>query len=404
MLTADQVLVKQINKAIVLNTIQKNETVFRAEIAKKTGLNRSTVSGLVDELLADGLILETGIGISQGGRKPVILSINRNYGSIIGVDCGVNYILIVLTNFAGEILLERRIPVSAADLPEERIGLLKQLIQETINSAPSSVSGIIGIGICVPGIVNYEEGLILQTPNLNWHNVPLKKIIQDQFQIPVLIDNDANAGAIGEKWFGLGKKATDLVYLSAGIGIGTGVLIKNELYRGASGLAGEMGHVTIHMHGRRCSCGNIGCWEEYAAEKALLNFISENIGNYPATGFLDKHHIGQLTVFEIVQAAKAGDPLSIAALKHIGQQLGIGVANIINTFNPSTVIIGNTLAVAEEFILDELKAEVKARCFTAKYYPITIVCSALGIYAGAMGAASLILSRVFAAPVTQQKL
>lgn len=400
MITGDQVLVKRINKALVLNTIRKKDVIFRAEIAKKTGLNRSTVSALVDELLADGLILETGTGVSQGGRKPVILSINKDFGSVIGIDLGVNYILSVLTNFAGDILWEKRLIVPTNVPQQQRLDDLYSLIEETLRHAPPTVRGIIGIGVGVPGIVNYQEGLILLAPNLRWKNVHLRTMIEERFHIPVCIDNEANAGAIGEKWFGMGKKASDFVYVSAGTGIGTGIIINNELYRGASGLAGEMGHMTIDAGGRPCLCGNVGCWEEHASEKALFHYLREHLDN-AASSHLHIHSLDQMTALDINEAAKAGDPLASQALRHVGRQLGVGVAGLINTFNPGIVIIGNALALAGDYIMDELYHEVSRRCFTAKYFPVKIVLSALNLKACAIGAVSLVISKVYSAPVTQ---
>ncbi|GMA99798.1 ROK family transcriptional regulator [Pelosinus sp. IPA-1] len=388
MITADQILVKQINKAIALNTIYKKKPISRAEIAKVTGLNKSTVSALVDELLAEELIMETGTGESQGGRKPVHLSINKEVGNIIGIDLGVNYILSVLTNFAGEIIWERRISVKKnGNSSLQRIDDLFQLIEEAIKNAPPSVRGVIGIGIGVPGIVNYEQGHILSAPNLCWTDVKLKEIVETRFQVPVFIDNEANAGAIGEKWFGSGKKATDLLYVSAGTGIGAGIVINNEVYRGSQGLAGEIGHMTVELNGMTCSCGNHGCWEEYASEKALFRYMQKHTS------------VESLSVFDLIDLATNGDDAAQEGFKYVGKYLGIGVANLINAFNPEIVIIGNTLPLVGDILMDELRKEVELRCFASKYYSVKILSSELNMHACAMGAAALVISRLYASPV-----
>lgn len=389
MITADQVLVKQINKMIVLNTIYKKRPISRAEIAKVTGLNKSTVSALVDELLTEELVLEMGTGESQGGRKPVNLSINKEVGNIIGIDLGVNYILGIMTNFAGEIIWEKRIDLQHIhSSPEQRIADLQLLIQETIANAPRTVRGIIGIGIGVPGIVNYEQGLILSAPNLGWENVELRSIIEQKFSVPVFIDNEANAGAIGEKWFGAGKRADEFLYISAGTGIGAGIIINNELYRGSKGLAGEIGHMTVSLDGILCSCGNTGCWEEYSSEKALFRYMKEHID------------LAGLTIFDIVENAIAGDDVSRKAFQHVGKYLGIGVANLINAFNPELVIIGNSLPLAGDILMDELRKEAAKRCFASKYFSVKILPAQLNMHACAMGAAALVISRLYASPVS----
>lgn len=404
MKTADQVLVKQINKMLVLNTIYKEKPISRAEIAKLTGLNKSTVSALVDELLSEGLILEIGIGESQGGRKPINLSINKEIGSVIGIDLGVNYISSILTNFAGHILWEKRITIkNIIDSPQQKIHDLLELIKETIKHAPPSRRGIIGMGIGVPGLVNYDHGCVLSAPNLLWENIKLKEIVEDEFHIPTLIDNEANAGAIGEKWFGLGKKASQIVYVSAGTGIGAGIIINNELYRGSQGLAGEIGHMTVDVHGITCTCGNVGCWEEYASEKALIRYFKVHAVQYPESILLSKdnvEYIEQLNIFQIVDAATKGDPLAIAGFKNIGYYLGVGVANLINAFNPQCVVIGNVLPLAGDILMDELRKEVEKRCFSSKYSHVKITSSELYMNACALGAVALVISRIYASPVS----
>lgn len=404
MKTADQLLVKQINKMLVLNTIYKERPISRAELAKLTGLNKSTVSALVDELLSEGLILEIGIGESQGGRKPINLSINKEVGSVIGIDLGVNYILSILTNFAGDIIWEKRIAIkNRQKAPLQKIHDLVGLIHETIAHAPPTIRGIIGIGIGVPGMVNYDQGCVLSAPNLLWENIKLKDILEEEFNIPTLIDNEANAGAIGEKWFGLGKKTSELVYVSAGIGIGAGIIVNHELYRGAHGLAGELGHMTIHVHGTQCTCGNIGCWEEYASEKALLRYLKENALKHPNSILVsegDSTYLDNLNIFQIVDAASRGDSLAIAGFKNIGYYLGVGVANLINAFNPKCVVVGNVLSLVGDILMEELRKEVARRSFSYKYSPVQIVSSELYMKACALGAVALVISRSYASPVS----
>lgn len=404
MKTADQLLVKQINKMLVLNTIYKEKPISRADIAKLTGLNKSTVSALVDELLVEGLILEIGIGESQGGRKPINLSINKEIGCVIGIDLGVNYISSILTNFAGQILWEKRITIkNIIDSPQQKIHDLLELIQETITHAPLTGRGIIGMGIGVPGLVNYDHGCVMSAPNLLWENIKLKEIVEEEFHIPTLIDNEANAGAIGEKWFGLGKKASEIVYVSAGTGIGAGIIINNELYRGAGGLAGEIGHMTVDVHGIKCNCGNIGCWEEYASEKALIRYFKEYASEYPQSILLAKDsgtYLDNLNIFQIIDAASKGDSLAIAGFKNIGYYLGVGVANLINAFNPKCVVIGNVLPLAGDILMDELRQEVARRCFSSKYSQVKITSSELYMNACALGAVALVISRIYASPVS----
>ncbi|MBE3578678.1 ROK family transcriptional regulator [Caldanaerobacter subterraneus] len=398
MITADQLLVKQINKSIVLNTIRKKGNISRAEIASITGLNKSTVSFLVDELINEGFVKEEGPGESRGGRKPIILNINEKAGCIIGIDLDVNYILIVLTDLMANVIWEKKMDIEIGESQQTIIERLIELIDEAISNAPETVKGILGIGIGVPGIVDYKKGIILLAPNLKWENVPLKQIIEDRFKIKVKIDNEANVGAIGEKWFGEGSKYNNFVYVSAGIGVGTGIIINGELYRGTMGLAGEMGHMTIDIHDHQCRCGNTGCWENYASEKALFEYIENQLINDAKDGYINKENFDSLTTLKVIDYAQRGSLIAKKALKEVGKNLGVGVVNIINTFNPELVIIGNTLSLAKELILDEILKEVETKSLVYRYSKTKITTSKLELQAGAIGAVSLVISELFAYP------
>ncbi|SHE30731.1 ROK family protein (putative glucokinase) [Thermoanaerobacter uzonensis DSM 18761] len=398
MITADQLLVKQINKSIVLNTIRKKGNISRAEIAGITGLNKSTVSFLVDELINEGFVKEEGPGESKGGRKPIILSINNKAGCIIGIDLDVNYILIVLTDLMANVIWEKKIDIKIGENQQTIIERLIELIDEAISNAPETIRGILGIGIGVPGIVDYKKGSILLAPNLKWENVPLKQIVEDKFKIKVHIDNEANVGAIGEKWFGVGAKYNNLVYVSAGIGIGTGIIINGELYRGTVGLAGEMGHMTIDIYDHQCRCGNTGCWENYASEKALLEYINTQLLMGKSDEYINKNNFYTLSAIDIIDYARKGSKIAVEALKEIGRKLGVGVVNIINTFNPELVIIGNTLSLADDLVLNEVLKEVEDKSLVYRYYKVKIKTSKLKFHAGAIGAVSLVISELFAYP------
>lgn len=398
MVTADQLLVKQINKSIVLNTIRKKEVISRAGIAEFTGLNKSTVSFLVDELIKEGLVKEIGPGESKGGRKPIMLTINDKGGCVIGVDLGVNYVLAVLADLVGNVVWEKKIDIRLGENKEKVIDLLMQLIDEAIKNAPRTVNGIIGIGIGVPGVVDYRKGIVLMAPNLKWKDVPLKEMVEEKFKIKVLIDNEANVGALGEKWFGVGSEFNNFIYISAGIGIGTGIIINGELYRGVTGLAGEMGHATINIYDSTCSCGNTGCWENYASEKALLDYLHKQIKQRKEDKYINIQNINGLNVFHIIDFAYKGSNIAIESLREIGRNLGIGIINLINTFNPEMVIIGNTLSLAGDIILPEILGLVEDRCFVYKFHKVKIKTSRLGVRAGAVGAVSLVISELFAQP------
>ncbi|UOQ48389.1 ROK family transcriptional regulator [Gracilibacillus caseinilyticus] len=342
--TWNQYVVKKENKALVLKTILEKAPISRASIAQVTGLNKGTVSSLVSELINEKLIHESGTAASSGGRRPVILLLNEKAGFTISVDLGVQNILAVLTDLRGNIILEKMTHFEGHDL-DQVLSSLYQLIDQLIEEAPPSEYGIVGIGIGVPGVVT-TEGEILLAPNLEWKKVPLKQLLTERYQIPVTVENEANAGAYGEKMYGAGEMANELIYVSVSIGIGVGLLLNGNLYRGLRGFSGELGHMTIEKDGKNCRCGNQGCWELYASENALLEKAA-NAGYQ--TGTLE----------EVVTAADNGEAKALEILDDIGDYIGVGITNIIHIFNPEQVVLGNTILAADEYLLPAIEKRIE---------------------------------------------
>jgi len=371
--SGDQHFIKQINRSLVLDTIIAHAPLSRSDIASFTGLNKATVSSLVNEWMEEQLVFETGLGTSSGGRKPVMLLFHREAGCSIGVDLGVNYVSALLTDLNGQVI-SRELRRLTETEPKNVAEQIVQTVRYLIDQAPNAPYGVIGVGVGVPGIVN-GNGVVLTAPNLGWNGVPLRDMLEAELGIPVTIDNEANAGAAGEKQYGTGKDADSLVYISAGIGIGTGFILHNEVYRGASGLSGELGHMTIQADGGlSCSCGSTGCWEMYASEKALLR----------RTGRTQEYE--QLE--DVLRLASAGDAEAIAALADIGRYLGIGLASIMNAYNPDLIIIGNRLALAKPWLEHKI-ADSASRCSLRHHRECARVeFTTLGLDSTALGAAS----------------
>ncbi|SET71817.1 ROK family protein (putative glucokinase) [Salinibacillus kushneri] len=370
--TGNQKLIKQINKNIVLQSIKNQGPISRADISQNSGLNKGTVSSLVSELIDQQLIYECGIGQSKGGRRPVMLLFNETAGYNIGIDLGVNYILGILTDLQGQIVQEKELRFPEGSKYDDIIKLLFEVIQDLIQSGPESVYGIVGIGIGVPGIVS-KEGKVLMAPNLEWKDIHLKEIVEQEFNIPVIIDNEANAGAYGEKHLGAGKDYQNIVYVSAGIGIGVGLILKNSLYRGLNGYAGEFGHMKVEMGGTKCRCGSQGCWEMYASEHTLLK---EAKSHYP-----DEN----LSLESIVQQAENGDATAIHLFEKIGKYLGFGISNLINSFNPEQVILGNRLVMARKWIEPEMKKNITMHSLRFHLESLQLDFSKKSVYSAALG-------------------
>ncbi|WP_029421589.1 ROK family transcriptional regulator [Alicyclobacillus macrosporangiidus] len=344
------------NKLTVLNAIRNHPGISRAALSEATGMNKATVSSLVAELMEEQFVVEVGPGSSTGGRRPIRLQFHAGAAYSIGVDVQIHSVRLVLCNLDHEVAWERLLPMEPASMSsDELVSQLADSIRQLIDGAPKSPHGVIGIGISLPGLVNYRTGYIHYIPNMGIRDLPLADILQSEFRIPVFIDNDANCGA----WamYREHPAVESLVFVNVGIGIGAGLVLDGQLYRGFAGLAGEYGHMTIDPMGLRCSCGNRGCWEQYASESALLALWNEVYARTDdglrCTGFD--------VVPRLLERAQAGDENAVRAFAHIGHYLGVGLANIANTLNPELMVIGGRLAASERFVREELEHTLRSR-------------------------------------------
>lgn len=376
--TGDLTLIKKINTSIVLEAVLKNAPLSRAQISELTGLNKATVSNLVQDLIDSDLIIEIGPGESSGGRKPVMLLFNGQAGYAVGIDLGVNYIRGVLADLEGNVISELQKSLKKHQL-EFTLKELVQCIEELIGQAPDSPYGIVGIGIGVPGIVD-DRGSILFAPNLEWRQVELQQILEERFQLPVTIDNEANAGAQGEQKYGIGRGIAHQIYVSVGIGIGTGIILNKELYKGATGFSGELGHLSIEYSGKPCRCGNEGCWELYASENALLEQAAP---------------LGFDNLEDLISAAEAGNDEVRALFYKIGEYMGAGISNIVNVFNPDVVIIGNRMSRAKIWLEDAVQTSVTRRTLPYHRERLRILFAELQDQSAVRGAAYYAISKFF---------
>jgi len=396
-ITGNQGLVKDLNKAIVFNMIWRSAPTSRADISRASGLNRTTVSSLVNELIAEGYVIEVGVGESALGRKPIMLQSNPDAGIIIGVELAVNCIRLIASDIMANVISRSELAIDPADGVDTIVETMLQAIKSMAASVPSTLWGLIGVGVGVPGLVRSSSGLLAFAPNLKWRNVPLKDIMVERLGVPVFVDNEANVGAMGERWFGAGVDVQNMVYLSVGIGLGVGIVINGELYHGSAGYAGEMGHFTIQPDGPECGCGNRGCWEALASESATIARVIQAIeeGRPTILAGREKH---KLTMDELVNACASGDEVARKALVDTGMYLGIGIAGLINTFNPDLVIVGSTVGCCSRLVLDEAEKEIRARGLTQLTKEVQVVQASLGPDSCAMGGISLVLNDLLSPP------
>jgi len=374
--------IRDINRQIVLNYVRELGPISRAEIARETALQRSTVSLIVDELTDHGLVEEFS-GESTGGRPPSLLSLRTADPVAIGVDLGTINTVTAASDLAGRVLSQEEFSTD----PDAE-GTTHKIVESALRLMRKSGGTIEGIGISFPGWID-PETTRSYAPHFKWRDEPIAEAVTQATALPVAIDNDANAAALAELWFGRPeiREIRDFILVLVEAGLGTGIVFDGQVYRGEGGTAGEFGHMTIGTGAPvACAAGSTGCWEAFASERAALARYKKMT-----------HHNGNNDVdfTQLVDLALSGEGSARDALKATARYLGIGIANLIQGLAPETVIVGGPIVRAWPVISDDLKASVEASI--CRGLPSTpIIGSTLGTQPTLMGALSLVLASKFA--------
>jgi glucokinase-like ROK family protein len=396
MQTGDQEKVRKINKSIILNTLRLHAPISRARVANLTGLNRGTVSNIVNALLEEGLVSENAQEDSKVGRPGISIGLRSDGGAVIGVEIGVDFIAILLTNFVADTLWETRVETSPSQSQTDIIGQAEGLIDQALSIAQEQHLRPLGMGIGLPGLINIRQGELIIAPNLNWRNVPLRLMWNQRFRLPIYVENEANLAALGEYYFGVARGVDNFIYLSSGIGLGGGIVIGGNLFRGGYGYAGEIGHMQRDPHGERCSCGRIGCWETQVGPRAVLRRVKEEFQVHPDQSLLDacQGDFNNLTFETVVKFALEGDEICRRAIEEVAAYLGEGIADLVNTFNPELIVIGGAFILGK----DILEPIINKTIFSSALQPSTdnlrIAFSERGNNACALGAVAIVLDDI----------
>lgn len=312
----------------------------------------------------------------------------------IGVDVGGTKIAVAAVDLKGRILSSARVATPTGS-SENVVASIEDLISKFIESA-TDAGEVVGIGLAVAGTVDWKQGMVVQSPNLPFANLRLKSIVEAKFGLPALMDNDGNLATLGEKYYGAGRDAQNIVGLTLGTGIGAGIIIDGCLYRGATGSAAEIGHMVIEATGPRCTCGSYGCFEEMAAGRALVRIAKERIVHNRDSLILELagDAIDDITGPLVTEAAQKNDALALDVFGEIGFWLGIGINNIINIFNPELVILGGGMAGAGDLVLASARKVVAERTLHPNQDVAEVVLADLGNQAGVLGAAALVFDQL----------
>jgi len=383
------------NLAAVLTELHLAGPQSRSELTQVTGLNRSTVGDLVAELSELDLVDQAPGAVGSGrGRPSRVISARPAGGVALALEIGVDAMALATVGLGGHVFDRQRFLEPWGDQsPSETVQRLAELAEPMLDSLPER-SRVVGIGLGVAGVTRRADGFLHLAPNLGWVDVPLREIVADCFggAASVMVANEADLGAFGEYRRAASPGVEHLVYLSGGAGIGAGVVIEGRMLLGASGYAGEAGHTIVNPDGIQCRCGATGCWETEAGEAALLRRLGDAISGE------------EVPLRAIADRAARGDQVSIDTIAAVGHWLGIGIANMINVFNPEAVVLGGLYEPLFPYLEDSLRAAVTASALAASESLVTIGPSALGLDGPLIGAAEMIFSRFLTDPAGNSRV
>jgi glucokinase-like ROK family protein len=378
---------RALNRSRVIDTLRQLGVASRAEIARRTGLSRSTVSSLVGELQDSGVITERqtngeGSATARGGRPPTLIALDPSVGVAIGVDFGKTHVAAAASDLSHTVLAESRREMEGDYDAGAGFEAGEQLVAEVLAEAKVDRDVVIGAGLGVPGPIHLQTGTVGSSAILpGWNEVRVAEEFGARLQLPVHVDNDANLAALAELHWGAGRDASNLVYLTAGTGIGSGIVIDGRLYRGAGGTAGEIGHTTIDEGGSICRCGSRGCLETFAGMPAILELLKPSLGD-------------DLTAERVIEQAADGDLACQRAIGDAGRHLGAALANLCNLVNPERIVVGGSLAQAGDTLLDPMRETVQRRAIVSAARDVEVVRGELSERAEMLGAVALVLYEV----------
>lgn len=390
-------LIKDINRSLVIEHVRNHAPVSRTKISKETKLGLSTVTKIVDDLLSEGYLYESGEASSTGGRRPILLHFNNKLGYSVAVKIEQDCLLLALTDLSAMIIKDKQVSFPRGEMAEAVIQLLIQSTNQLLNEAAISIDNVYGIGVAVSGLVNSEKGIVITSPLLGWKNTPVKAILEDVYDTSIYIDNDVNAYAVAEMNTGKGKDLTNFIGLSIGAGIGAAIVINKKLYHGKFGGAGELGHTVVVHNGKNCYCGQQGCLEMYASEKYFQGEIPLIHGQFSPDEATLAH--GPFTFEAVYEAALNRNKLAIEVLKHVGEYLGTGLLNIINSFNPGKIILFGEGVVAKDFFIPYALERANNNFFSRAELETEVIVSELGKEAWLQGIALLSINHMFRIPM-----
>lgn len=402
---ADQNLIKRINSASVLGHLLASSPQSRANLAQLTGLTRSTISSLVSDLIDLRLIREVGLeDTTTRGRPGMLLELNPGGGCIVGFELNVDYLSVILTDFTAHTLWSRHVELDPHTGQEQVLALCEELIQLALRAGDAHRLKPLGIGLAVPGLVDTAKGTLVYAPNLNWRNVNFHDRWCAKFGMPLYVDNDGSIAALGEYYFGIARGCPNFLYLGTGVGLAGGLMLNGEIYRGAGGYAGEVGHMTVTTSDELCGCGRRGCWETLVGPRTVFRRIQQALdaGEPSLIPELAGRSQGRITMEVVVEAANRGDALALNTLADIAYHLGIGIVNLINLFNPEMIVLGGTLTPGGDYLMPTISRLIANDALREPSRMVALALSSQGSDACVKGAVALVIDGIVREPAASR--
>ncbi|WP_425262318.1 ROK family transcriptional regulator [Paenibacillus pectinilyticus] len=374
--------VMDMNRSLIIKLMRKRGICSRAELAHESGLNQSTITNIINEMIGWGLVVETGVIDGKKGRRSIGIKLNSELYKVIGIRLARKMICVGLYDVEGNVFGFKQLPINRGDGPEAAFNKMKELVAETIKN--NAIGKVIAIGVATPGPLFRNEGrIVLMSHFPGWEKINIQEELMSMYGIPVYVEHDAKAGGLAEWWFGeRNKDQGTLIYVAAGEGVGAGIVVDGTLFRGSLGMAGEIGHMSINFNGPKCECGHKGCLELYGSTSAILKELSGQHSSLPS----------------IWSALNEGNPAVQEVVKQAAWYLAFGLVNIVNCFNPNRIILGDEFSGAGELLLDTVRKVIDEYALPDVSSKIIIELEAQNEDFMLMGAAAIAIENILIKP------
>jgi glucokinase-like ROK family protein len=380
------------NQKLILKLIKDFGPVSKADLSGYTQLTIPSVTDILSELEFFGIVQNIGHTSIKRGRFPALYQLNGKAMNFIGITIGSTSIKAAIINLDSQILDWNSVPLPLNPTPEN---VLNE-VEELVNNFRKTDSQIYGIGLGMHGIVDFNKGISIYPPHLNWDYFPIGEKLEKLLNLPVLVDNDCNTLSLAERWFGEGKDSSSFITVNIDYGVGAGVMIQDQLFHGVNFGGGQIGHTIVSDDGPKCSCGNYGCLEAFASEPSIVSDIVKKIKKgFPTKISEITQNLDFISIEHIYEAVEMGDELAIQTLKTAGRYIGIGISTLVNLFNPQKVIITGGILRAKDIVFQPLTDSVYQHSLKTNTNNLLLVPSKLGNYSDVIGASTLWVNEVF---------